>query len=220
MCSPFNYNMLPTPNCSGHRSRSWLLQHSPTLLTLQMLSESVQSSTQTGKRVSSMDSGLDFYWDRGTAAGKPLIFPLSFLREKSLLSVTFFQSVIIQTLFALLHSSYYFEAFIQKDGFKLHSSLKALHHLPSIPPPPLRAQFDLQTRAVVHKALSFPTHMVTGAQILMEGEKQIFVIKAKVKLMCFSDGASPLLPAQPSDSFRPPEQWSVRQRLCTKTVYI
>lgn len=90
MCSPFNYNMLPTPNCSGHRSESWLLQHIPTLLILQMLSESVQSSTQTGKRVSSMDSGLDFYWDRGSAAGKPLIFPPSFLREKSLFSVTFF----------------------------------------------------------------------------------------------------------------------------------
>lgn len=98
--------------------------------------------------------------------------------------------------------------------------LKALHHLPSIPPPPLWAQFDLQTRPVVHKALSFPTHMVTGAQILMEGEKQIFVMKAKVKLMCFSDGASPLLPAAPSDSLRPLVQQSVRQRLCRKTVYL
>lgn len=90
MCSPFNYNIVPTPNCSRHRSRTWLLQHIPTLLTLQMLSEQVQSSGQTGKRVSSTDSGLDFYWNRGTAAGKPLIFPLSFLREKSLFSVTFF----------------------------------------------------------------------------------------------------------------------------------
>lgn len=103
MCSPFNYNIVPTPNCSRHRSRTWLLQHIPTLLTLQMLSEQVQSSGQTGKRVSSTDSGLDFYWNRGTAAGKPLIFPLSFLREKSLFSVTFFQSVIIQTLHYCIH---------------------------------------------------------------------------------------------------------------------
>lgn len=88
-----------------------------------------------------MDSGLDFYWDRGTAAGKSLIFPLPFLREKSLFSLTFFWTVIIQTLFALLYSSYYFGAFIQKDGFKLHSPLKALDHLPSIPPPPPECSF-------------------------------------------------------------------------------
>lgn len=34
-----------------------------------------------------MDFGLDFYWDRGTAAGKPLIVLLPSVREKSLSSL-------------------------------------------------------------------------------------------------------------------------------------
>lgn len=56
-------------------------------------------------------------------------------------------------------------------------------------------------------------YIITEAQTLMEEEEQILVIKAKEKLMCFSDGGdSPtLLPEQPLDSFRPPAQWSMRQ---------
>lgn len=38
-----------------------------------------------------MDFGLDFYWDRGTAAGKPLIVLLPSVREKSLSSLTSFR---------------------------------------------------------------------------------------------------------------------------------
>lgn len=33
---------------------------------------------------------LSSNWDRGTAAGKPLVFPLSFLGGKSLFPLTFF----------------------------------------------------------------------------------------------------------------------------------
>lgn len=42
------------------------------------------------RRASSMDFGIDFDWDRRTAAGKPLIVLLPFLRENSLFSLTFF----------------------------------------------------------------------------------------------------------------------------------
>lgn len=64
-----------------------------------------------------MDFGLDFYWDRGMAAGKPYIFPLPFLREKSLFSLTFFWTVIIQTsvctiVFILLFWSFHPERWI------------------------------------------------------------------------------------------------------------
>lgn len=59
--------------------------------------------------------------------------------------------------------------------------------------------------------------MATGAQILMEGEKEVFAIKAKVKLICFSDGESPLLPAQPVGLLQTLVQWSMRQRLRRKT---
>lgn len=107
--------------------------------------------------------------------------------------------MVIQTSFALLYSPYYFGAFIQKDGFKLHSSLKVLYHLPSIPSPPPWGYFYLQTRALVQRALSFPAHIITKAQILMEGEKQSLVIRSKWSRYTFLMGRVPFSRWIPSD---------------------